>query len=293
MTLRWLAIVCLVAALAFTFGRWTAESPIPMAPEDSAQDLKAARDQLLKISASEYQDYLAMKASPEKAHKADELLTKIMQLFIADLGLRLNKGPSARPAVSSPADVPAMVNAAPTAAVQEEEATPAPPVRAWLAAEPAIQHARNEREAVHAVKEATIGDLFNELKRSVPLNAEQARELSGRYTGEVTFFDNSTAWKVDWTLRARADGSEIQGRNDIKLSKNGKMFSHSSGRGKIDRGLSVGGDGSAAIFVAVYGDQGYFQLYSTENDALLVGNYYQRQGLDQFKQLGTVVLKRR
>ena len=42
---------------------------------------------LRALSEADYQKYLVLKDSPEKLRKADELLGKIMQLVLADIGI--------------------------------------------------------------------------------------------------------------------------------------------------------------------------------------------------------------
>ncbi|MNL57871.1 hypothetical protein D3C87_1814620 [compost metagenome] len=72
---------------------------------------------------------------------------------------------------------------------------------------------------------------------------------------------------------------------------NGKTFSRTRGGGNLKDFMKV--PGSKAIFVDVYGNDGYVQIYPLNgNPSVWVGNYYEKTGLGTFRMSGQVRLIR-
>lgn len=127
--MRWFALA-LILALTFYVGKKSAVAP-PV-PE-------GARAEFAQISEAELREYQQLKDEREKVGKANQILAKVMQIFIADLGLRA-------------ADATCKIGATETATPKPpEEPAPAPnpeptkPVAVETKIEPAPQLTRDER----------------------------------------------------------------------------------------------------------------------------------------------------
>ncbi len=68
----------------------------------------------------------------------------------------------------------------------------------------------------------------------------------------------------------------------------GKTFSRSTGGGNLKNFMKV--SESKALFVEVYGGDGYVQIYPLNgNSHVWIGNYYEKQGPGTFRMTGKFV----
>ena len=249
---------------------------------DSAEVTQRA---LRALSESDYQEYLRLKDSPEKLRKADELLGKIMQLVLADIGLNAAKPRAASPALEAPAAA-----SSPAAKVTLKPDTVGAG-RKWLEVEQKVVNGNSETEALEALKGVEIADMFQELRASQPLSSDQLRQINGRYVGEITFYDGAEPWHMEWLVQADQKNGGLSGKQDIKLSKNGKVFSHTNNDGTL-KDFSAAAGNSKAIFLKANGDSGYLQLWEANALQRLAGVYFSKETIDRFKAIGTVNLER-
>lgn len=90
-------LICVVLAFSVGFisSRYISNSKTKTSEADSSAEqclnLTDAKANLISISQKEYQEYTQIKDLKQKYEKADELLGKIMLLFLADVGFRLQK----------------------------------------------------------------------------------------------------------------------------------------------------------------------------------------------------------
>ena len=140
-------------------------------------------------------------------------------------------------------------------------------------------------------KAVEISDLFHELRTSQALSNDQLRQVNGKYTGEITFYDGSEPWHVEWTVSADSKNGILAGKQDLKLSKNGVVFSHANNDGALKDFTAASGT-SKALFVKTNGDSGYMQLWEANALQRLAGVYFLKENIDQFKAIGTVNLQR-
>lgn len=241
----------------------------------------------------DFEAYQKLKIADERYRKADEILGKIMTVFLADLGLRMTtpvpaKADSTMHGVSDnrEANQPA---AKPVDNTRTAEAPKTTASRDWIRYEAQVKEQVSENEVKDILKKMEIKDLFAELKSAKPVSAAQFQIVAGRYIGEIIFFDDQVPWNIDWDFNGRVLGDgQIVGRQEISIRKNGKRFSHTTG--EINAVMSM--PGSEAILINVYGDDGYLQLYPNERLDHLYANYYQKKGLDQFTLKGVANLRR-
>jgi hypothetical protein len=270
-------LLALAVGLALGYFSGNKESTL-----DSAQVTQLA---LRSLSETDYQEYLSLKDSPEKLRKADDLLGKIMQLVLADIGIhsRTRPGPTAAPLVAFPA------NSAAATATAKTDVVVAP--RKWLEVEQKVVSGNSESEILEALKAVEIPELFHELRTSQALSNDQLRQINGRYTGEILFYDGGEPWHVEWTVAADSKNGILSGKQDLKLSKNGTVFSHANNDGAL-KDFSAASGVSKAIFVKANGDSGYMQLWEANALQRLAGVYFLKENIDQLKAIGTVNLQR-
>lgn len=105
--------------------------------------------------------------------------------------------------------------------------------------------------------------------------------------------DKNEKWDVEMSLHGELqENGVIHGQNAIKLSKNGEVFSNSSGNGKIESYKALKGHPNAVI-VEVGGRNSYFQIFRAGSLNRFIGNYYRESGVGIFHRVGKVYLERR
>ncbi len=254
-------------------------------------NVEEIQTKLKSISENEYQDYLKLKDSAEKYKKADELLGKVMVLFLADLSINLKSSTTSVAAVVKPEVVP--VENKVEASVQIEKNQPAenkPNTQSIAAAENKLIAAQTENEALKLLKSVEISDIGKDLHNTKPLSEKQLNLVNGKFIGVVTFDDkNKEPWRIEWELHAELVNGKVTGTQLITLSDSKKVFSRSRSNNLIQDFSAFAGD-SSAILINSYGDDGYIQLYPFANTGKIFGNYYLKSKDNSFKKIGIVFL---
>lgn len=277
-------------AIAFMIG-----TPSKDQSSESVQQILDTHSKLKSLSEHEYQDYLALKDDAEKYKKADELLGKVMVLFLADLSLKLQNSPNENHNIK-PEPSPTNETVTPQiqtslAASQQSQPSQVAEV-AWKSNDLKIMSSTTEREVADQLAKSEIKDLKTELRAAVPITQKQLDVINGKYEGVITFFEvNNKPWRVDWEIEGQMVNGHAEGKNWITLANDKKVFSRSRGDGKFKNFEAFSG-GTQAILVNAYGDDGYMQLYPVEGMNKLVGNFYliTDKKNDQFNRAGIVSL---
>jgi len=237
----------------------------------------------------------------EKYLKADEILGKIMVIFLADLGLRVSQSAqtSAKqpPLVSDqrcapPASALApVISAAPMISPKENDA------KRWASQEAKLLNLRYEQSVPALLRRLKIDDLDSSIKTSQAFSNKGGvlASLNGSFEGRsnVSFDDKKRSWYIHIELAGTMEGKEkLSGNLKIRLLENGKVFSNSSNSGSIVAFREFLGGESQAILAKV-SDGLYFQLYYLKELDQLAGNIYRRSSdVGNFEHIGSMSLKR-
>lgn len=301
----------LVTGIALGFGAASFIKPL------SADDGFRARYESLiakleQIHHIDTEEYLALREQKAKFEKADEILGKMMLIFLADLGfkassekhklaVRMANGQGRTDSAGAPPAVPAAPAEASAALAAGEGLKPTASgeqngAREFITREKELDEVRNEAQAKEFLDKVAVDELFPELKTATRMRPEQFREVNGTFSGKIIFADSTKPiWDIEMTLDGVFRDDAIPGSIDIKMFKPGetKPFSHSRGKGDdVKNYQSFSGD-SQAILINVYGDDGYLQVYAPKALGHLIANYYDKQGVASYKKSGTAVLLRR
>lgn len=290
-----MAVICL--AVGIGVGKFYLASPkMEIAANTETDSLKA---KLQELTDSDIAEYYRLRTLEERYKKADEILAKIMQIFLVDLGLRSTKVDAAKAQQVPVAAADKKVDP-PASSVQKIEPTPttvtvAKPARAWLAAESNLRTVRTDREIVEFLEKAKIGNFDDEIKSGQTYaNANNDIEfLNGRFTGiaDVMVGERATNWGVDLRISMHIDNGVAKGSTRFRLMERGKVFSNSRGDGDI-RDLREFASGSTAVLLRASPGT-YFQLYALNDRTTLVGNVYRRPSDElPFTYIGTVRLRK-
>lgn len=249
-----------------------------------------------QISKTDYQDYLRIKDADEKLKKADEILGKVMVLFLADLSLHIGQQktiPVSASKVENVAKPETMDSSAAvkTAPAVMESAHPLTALPTKVFNDKKITQSATMKEALSYLKEVEVKDLKSVLSEVSKVTSEQNLLLQGHYVGVVTFDDNTEPWRIEWDVNSEFRDGQLKGQSEIRLSNSKKVFSRSGGQGDI-KDFSAWAKDSQAILVNSYGDDGYIQLYYLSHLNKFVGNYYLKDKSGSFRKTGTTFLEK-
>lgn len=261
--------------------------------------LKTSNDEKItaieQLSKNDYQDYLRIKDADEKLKKADEILGKVMILFLADLSLHISQQKNVPVSASVIENSAKPLSVEPSSSVK---ANPSSTTENPVAVQPAtvfndkkITQAATMKEALSYLKQVETKDLKSVLSGNFKVTTEQNLLLQGHYVGVITFDDQTEPWRIEWDVNSDFRDGQLKGQSEIRLSNSKKVFSRSRGQGDI-KDFSAWSKDSQAILVNSYGDDGYIQLYYLAHLNKFVGNYYLKDKSGSFKKVGTTFLEK-
>lgn len=278
------------------------------------------RDKLDHLNKVDFEEYLALKSQKDKYEKADEILGKMILIFLADLGFSISDdkmklarrmaGPDAGAMGAQGADSPA------ASRMETSEGTGGPDsagsnagtsgagkgaptsdkVAQLSLKEKGVDELANETQAKEFLDSVALDELFDQIKSAKRLTPGQFEAVRGTYTGKLQFDDTrENPWDVEIQLEGTPEGESINGAVDIKMFKQGsaKPFSHARGKGNDLKNVQGFPGDSQAILMNVYGDDGYLQVYAPKRLGYLIANYYHKKDITSFKKTGTATLYRR
>ncbi len=291
---KYLFVFALGAALSFLVTEHFVRSELNKQSE-IFQKAESVNNKIKLLSETEYQEYLNLKDSEEKYKKADELLGKVMVLFLADLGSRLANKPVS---IDSNTDTQPPQQSANTVSSEpfQTQAQPAVSVSApnFKLKEQQLLSSKDEKEAMRLLAEVEIKDLEKQLSGTQTITYKQQNLVQGSYAGWVVFDDKSKErWQVEWTVDARWDGKKLSGSYVVILSDSRRgPFSRTNGNGEVKAFMTLPGD-SNAVLVESHGGDGFMQIYPFADTGKVFGNYYLMQKDRSFKKVGVVILEKK
>lgn len=293
-----------VVALLSAFIGFSLRPPVVRDPDAAHyQSLKA---KLENIGNVDMQEYLRLKDQKARYEKADEILAKILQLMIYDLGLRQEDQLAQMKArkqveANTPPDQPSQTTWVENPKVRErqkrisEQSSEKP---SWKQNTEKIAEIYRADQVDEFLKSVEIPDFFGAIRSGSSLTAAQVEQLNGSFAGRAVFDDpKELPWQVIMSVNATLEEGQMFGQFDVRLSKNGKQFSRTrSGRKrgekqpiKLDYFMGLEGDANTLI-VNAYGDDGYFQLYYFPRLGDFHGLVYLKKSLGVFERKGFVQL---
>lgn len=269
--------------------------------------LNRVTDRFVKFSESDISDYLKLKSERDRYYKAEEILGKIMLLFLVDLGIKtsgeqmvfaqsVSQGRK-RKDLEARFDLTESHEVAPnflesTSHHPASRLKSSSEAKSILEAEKQLSELRSESEIENFLKSVSFGNLFDSLRNAHEIDSEQIREMRGTFSGEVIFDSASQdKWEVKLVFFGRRESGNLVGKSKVELAKNGKVFSSSRSNGNLSNLKSLP-NGQRGILIEILGGEGFFQLYSVPQFQKLVGLYYRRENPGTYRRFGSVFLFR-
>lgn len=220
--------------------------------------------------------------------KSEDILAQILQVFLADLGLRIQNQNS-------------FIKSAPTietkAAATEEKVKVLPERREkketyfdykrlksyeWI-----LRNSVGAEDLQANLKNVEIKDIDTFLKGAVETKPQQQESIFGSYRGRIRDVTQNEYGTLSIDINAAVESDLSQVKGSIKIFKNGKEAS-SKVFNTTHLGYHIQG-GSAFII-----DNGttYYQIYKIQETQQIAGFYYERLVNGTTKTIGSFVLNR-
>lgn len=273
----------------------TKEVPTLKTPPQ-CNSLAEAKTNLISISQNEYFEYTQIKDLKQKYEKADELLGKIMLLFLADVGFRVQKTsaplpePKIEPLTKEP--LPPKPDLQNVKSPESESINVGEKKFDLSGKSSRIKFLNTQKQIFDTLNKSLIADPKNEFsKANYPAQA-QVKFLEGLFSGYIHFFDKKREeLNVSWELIPDYSKNPILGRFILKISGAGKN-SETSGQGQF-KNINTLADDPNAIIVEACGDGCYMQLYYNAPFDQFFGNYYERnRNTKIFERVGLIDLRK-
>lgn len=296
MKLKWifptLAVVGL-SLVSFKLGQRSVTNQI------TSDQIKSQLSQdLIALTKADFDEYQNLKTLEERYKKADEILGKIMTIFLAELGVKLAfKSTPATIETQNTASITPNENPATNSlsgnSKLETTTSPTVNVDQWKQLEGTLASNQSENQAFDELKKMEITDLYASLRTSTTLSVKNSSPFLGVMTGEITFFDRRKH-KSDWliTIDTRIKDPNIEDAYVLitLTDKNtGKTFSRSNtSSGPMQDYMNI--PGSKALVINIRADQNYIQIYPFGRDQVWIGNVYDQVKRGEYAMVGQVRL---
>lgn len=285
-------IVMCACVGAFMYGRNYGETTFKQSAEykslmEAQEEAKFAKAELENIKAK-FQNI----ADGAETKKQEEILGSILQIFLADLGLRIsNPDHFTKPAqATTTASLPPKIET-PKRAVEK----PVPVVakkekvfdyRKLKSYEWILQNSRDANELKKNLKNVEIKDLDTFLRGAVPALPTQLEPIYGSYRGRIMDISNKEYGTLSIDIAPEA-GVRPRLKGSIKIFKNGH---EEMGNSFNTDQMGYVGEGSSAFIID--NRNRFFQLYKVTETQQITGYYYERMVNGTTKTIGSFVLNR-
>lgn len=277
----------------------------PVHSDNSVQceNLSTAKDNLILISQNEYLEYTKIKDLKQKYEKADELLGKVMLLFLADIGFK------ATHVTANDLEVKALEpesTAHKDESVKPLEAVPTAPAPVVAAVPPApsseglkgkselIRKLRSQKQINEALDKALIENPKVAVASGNPVEQRQMKVIEGSFVGEIKFFDKKREPRnLNWDLVPNYQEKPITTEFHLRMFGGGQGNSEASGKGEL-RHVSMLAEDPYGYMVETCGGDCYLQMYYNTVHDQFYGNYYESSKKDskKFERVGLINLRR-
>ncbi len=228
--------------------------------------------------------------------KSDELLGQILQIFLADLGLRIQDQKTfikSTPIVSGET-----IKTKISPDRQTKEASVEPHARAerkerlvdykrlksyeWI-----LQNSANNQDLRKNLANVEIKNMDQFLRGAVEAKPQELENIFGSYRGRIMDINNKEYGTLAMEINPVPDSQPMKLKGSLKIFKNGK---ETTSKGFMTTQLGYRVEGTAGIII----DNGntYFQIYKTTESQQIAGIYYERLVNGTTNIIGSFVLNR-
>ena len=253
------------------------------------------KEKFQQLTDSEVTEYYKLKTMEEKYKKADEIMGKIMTIFLTDLGIRvskatldLSKEPLPMSHYNESNKILNSLQIKPPHPLFEK------PKKNWLSAERRLGDIRNRREVSTFLEEVKIDDLDSKLKMSSRFtnHSNILDYLRGEFSGFTAFAERGERhyWRIKFSINAEMRDGLLMGTTSVEIREKNTVVSVSNEDGEIKLVRDFG-SGSRALLIKA-SPTTYLQLYYLRDLDELAGHIYKRGSeKEPFIQICTIRLE--
>ncbi len=297
--------IIITTIFAFTLGffsnrlftKSSLPEPLINLDETRCDVLHTAKDNLISMSKNEYIEYTKIKDLKQKYEKADELLGKVMLLFLADVGFQLQRSADN----TLPMDQSLAIDSDQFIRTKDdtiEELKPVKsidPVTATLEGKSStIKNMQTEKQIIAILDQSIIDHPKVEAAKGRTPKPVQIKFLEGRYTGFIRFLDKKREnLNIVWDLIPDSSRKpELTGTFNLSIRGPG-INKDLNSNGTLLNILSLAED-QEGFLIQGCGVACYLQLYYNSPAEKFFGNYYESvKGSDaKATRVGIIELKR-
>lgn len=285
----------------------------PELSDKSSQESEPYKDKYLQLkgkfkllSDNEIENYISERDQDLKTSKADEVLTKLLKLFLIDVGLRLesqanrleqSKLTTPKNTISNNVTPPVAIAPKCTYSKKACEDKYGPfkqlvKVVDWKKQEVALSGVRSENRIEPFLEDVKVDNLFDYLKNSYKPKRNAYFRFRGLFTGDV-IFDNPKQSTLKMEFELKDDlvfkKGEYYGTYRIQLFRDGKSVSNSNGDGRLTFLKSYNEKSKGFI---IQTGRLYFHLYFGPSRRFMFGNVYERKNVSSYLKVAKVILNK-
>jgi hypothetical protein len=238
--------------------------------------------------------------------KADEILGKVMTIFLADLGLRLSEAKQneldegkriclqnqnnliQKKTTEVVEETKTTTSTEPVAAVKEKDPLEIKNLAQFKGAEFAIHEAQNTADIRKALEKLEVKKIDSLLDGAADSTPEQSKKFLGSYRGTVVAADKTEYGTLVMNIEDSGN-KEAPFKGVIQLFRGGNASSTSR---FTTSNLGFAANNSSALIVNNGSGSSFLQLYKIEKLNKVAAIYYDRLPNGTSKTLGTVILSR-
>lgn len=294
----------LIATVGFTVGRWSApESQSASAPEPLEELPSPRENETAALLEAGAKDIASTADAVERQRKSEELLEKLVKLFMIDVSLRLQKNePTDSPQTVAAHSVPTPPPQPQAPAANASPQGTSPPSSANQPAADAARRAAILLRVIEAESPIQLRQAMNDLAQMNPMptyeNARTVTEsdlevLMGRHEGQIELFQDRTSWRLTLEISrsTRWTATNPSYRLIVRIRKGPNSTSASTGDGPITQFRMNPGDSPPAYFVDF--NENALQLYPKSSNDGFVGLYLESKNRSPLTPVGRITLNRR
>ncbi len=303
-----IATAIVFAGLGFWIGQRSRVGP-PAPPMKQVND--DVHEKLQHLVDNDMSEYYRLKGLEDRYKKADDILAKIMSIFLADLGIRMSAEnlSLAKQTISSPpveestprADDNAGARSKSgarnkSALVKNPSDTVSEKPGVNLANEKRLGEIRDDHEVNDFLAKSRLDDVYSSLRDTTGLSGsnDDLASINGKFLGmaPVQIDGANKLWEASVKLSVSKTVPNVEGAYQILLSENGKEFSNKTGSGGVGGDFKEFTNGSRALMLQA-SPQIYIQAFYVKQMDALIGNIYRAPGDNsKFSWAGTVQMNR-
>jgi hypothetical protein len=286
-------VLCACVA-AFALGRNYGETTYKDSPEFKEMVRNQEESNFKKAELENIKAKFQNIADNAENTKQEQMMAQILQIMIADLGLRVsNTDAFVKPSSGMPATQSAKAPTKEVVAPPEKKPAVAKPekkfdYRKQKSYEWILQNSRDTNELKKNLSNVEIKDIDTYLKDSKVAGAVQLEPLYGSYRGRIMDITNKEYGSLAIEIFPEIGSAKPRVKGSIKIFRNGNQ--EMSNNFSADQ-LGLVGPGSTG-FVLDYANR-FFQVYKISETQQLAGFYYERLvSSGATKKIGTFILNR-